>query len=316
MSRMSRKAGGRLPGMPDQLLTFVWPVPAAGYRWEDTAPVSDVSQRGRFLTDGVPIGQLQDLTYYAPLQSEPALFKTFANLEPTEDGILEFANKYGDLGAATETIILGNSLGRGERIDLWTREVEAMREAVNLREAAMRGDLAYLRTRIVWDEDGKRVRYQAPGGRGGSVIAMKTDLPDRFNTRMGNLIPGDPVLPALLYVQEQVNERLAAHAAARLLWGDRWLRGKRKSWFHLHVVPKNLLGAMWLQLAAAVEGKREYRQCAAPGCNRWFELKPDTNRPDKIYCSDACKSRAWRAREKDRRERKAEKGGDMNADED
>jgi hypothetical protein len=63
----------------------------------------------------------------------------------------------------------------------------------------------------------------------------------------------------------------------------------------LHIVPTNLHGAMWLQLAQALEDNKSYRRCKI--CSRWFELSPETGaRTSRHYCSDACRSRAYRSR--------------------
>jgi hypothetical protein len=35
-----------------------------------------------------------------------------------------------------------------------------------------------------------------------------------------------------------------------------------------------------------------------PQCGRWFTVEPGTRRDDAMYDTDACKSRAWRARNK------------------
>ena len=53
---------------------------------------------------------------------------------------------------------------------------------------------------------------------------------------------------------------------------------------------------MWLQFANAIEGDRDYAQCVE--CASWFEIAPGSGRPDKRYCSDACRMRAYRKRKK------------------
>jgi hypothetical protein len=58
--------------------------------------------------------------------------------------------------------------------------------------------------------------------------------------------------------------------------------------------PVNLLAAMWLQFAAATEGATTFSPCQE--CSVWIDTVPGSNRPDKKYCSDACKMRAYRKR--------------------
>ena len=62
----------------------------------------------------------------------------------------------------------------------------------------------------------------------------------------------------------------------------------------LRIEPKHLLAAMWLELALAVEGNTNYRPCDV--CPTWFEVAPGSGREDKMYCSDACRMRAYRKR--------------------
>ena len=61
-----------------------------------------------------------------------------------------------------------------------------------------------------------------------------------------------------------------------------------------HVVADNLISAIWLQFALAAAGDREQRKCQE--CPTWFEIAPGTGRPEKVFCSDACRMRAYRQR--------------------
>ena len=63
-----------------------------------------------------------------------------------------------------------------------------------------------------------------------------------------------------------------------------------------YLVPKTLLSAMWLQLALAVEGLVNFGRCQQ--CKALIEVAPGSNRPDRKYCSDACRMRAYRERKK------------------
>lgn len=62
----------------------------------------------------------------------------------------------------------------------------------------------------------------------------------------------------------------------------------------LFTMPNSLIGALWLQLAQSIDGHKHFRQCE--NCRSWFELAPDKARADKEYCSQACRSRAYRRR--------------------
>jgi hypothetical protein len=58
--------------------------------------------------------------------------------------------------------------------------------------------------------------------------------------------------------------------------------------------PENLLAAMWFQFSGAIDGATSFTTCAE--CSVLFDTVPGSNRPDKIYCSDACRMRAYRKR--------------------
>jgi hypothetical protein len=72
------------------------------------------------------------------------------------------------------------------------------------------------------------------------------------------------------------------------------VRPRRKA--ALHFVPRTLGGAMWLQLAQAIAGNKNYRACEA--CGRYFELSLEGARTSRHYCSDACRSKAYRRRKR------------------
>src|SRR5207249_11188065 len=96
---------------------------------------------------------------------------------------------------------------------------------------------------------------------------------------------------ALVYVQRAVNRYLEMEISPRLLW-----ELKRNS-LGLHLVPSSLHRAMWLQFAQAIGGNKSFRRCLE--CGKWFEVSPKTTRSDREYCSDQCRSKAYR----DRKER-------------
>jgi hypothetical protein len=102
-------------------------------------------------------------------------------------------------------------------------------------------------------------------------------------------LPQDSLIrTAQAYVRAAVERRLAGalfvdmheSSAAHLL--------------QLEFEPSNLLSAMWLQFALAITGNKTHRQCFA--CQTWFELSPEVTRSDRLFCSNACRTRAYRQR--------------------
>jgi len=55
----------------------------------------------------------------------------------------------------------------------------------------------------------------------------------------------------------------------------------------------DLRAALWQMLAGEVAGIIRCARCSAPACARWF-LKGGDSRTDRLFCSDACRVRAFR----------------------
>jgi hypothetical protein len=293
--------------MPDIPLHFPWHVAEGGYHWFDARTASDPhAPRRQFLSHGRPMGAEGYSGWrYQPLSAHTGLFREFAGTEPGQAGIKAFADRFGPLGPDIEKpIVLGDqgnrgraSLAMGESLADWTDEILTMRLAIDLWEAARNGDVEQLERWISWTEDGRGVRMishpELPEG-------QLPDPPDRVELAwiasslldddvLGRFVRGDLVKPALHYVQGKINAKLEGRASPRLLWeADRDRLG-------LYIVPDGLIGALWLQLARAVERDSRFRQCAE--CGIWFELARGTARADKLYCSTPCRTKAYRKRQ-------------------
>jgi hypothetical protein len=263
--------------MTDRLTQFVWRRAKDGYRWVQTHRVeSDVE--GWYLTHGVPIGTTYPGLIYSPME-ETGLFRTFSELKPNKEGIAEFASRYGLLTTG-ELLKTG---GRGEHLEFWRWHIGEIRHADALWRMAQARDIQGLKQFIVWDRD-QGVRYEQAhlpkNHRGGRWIATEHE-PELF----AMFEVGDTIRPAWFQLQYMVNEQLSKGVSARLLWNAEHTQ------IHLHQVPKDLISALWLQLARAIDGERSYKQCEQ--CRNWFEISsPDGGRADKQYCGSACRSRA------------------------
>ncbi len=274
--------------MADELSFFLWSVPESGFQWVKTETVS--KQSGLFLSDGVASGQHYMRRTYNPLL-QSGLFRDFSETQPTEKGILGFANRYGSLGGtAAACIAVQEGLGSGELFGLWVSEIVTMRELVDLRDRT-RGQVAtQLAERIKWDGS-RGVRYEGPrvsGARppwdGSSAwIASENHNPEMLS----RFPPGDLVGPARSFLQGRINRKLAGHGVTvRLLWDPNYTQ------LGLHVVPTSLIGCLWLQFAKAVDGDKDYRRC--PECRKWFDVSPHESRTDRVFCSPSCKAAAHR----------------------
>lgn len=285
---------------------FVWDIAKSGHQWRQlyaAEPASANDEPQWFLTDGHLLGVPREVSRYAPLRSEPALFRTFADLDPTRDQVRSFADRFGNLGGDASTIVVipradgsdatgsrsparSGSLATGERLRHWAAEIGKMRDLVELWEAA-RVDAPVLGERVSWSS--QSVKYQS--GRRWAII-----LDRRIDTEaFARLRPGDLVAAAMIHIQRCVNKELQERCTARLLWDQDRTR------LDLRVVPRSLIGALWLQFARAVDGDRRFMTCVQ--CGRWMELSPDVRRSDARTCSGACRTRAYRERVRARRHR-------------
>jgi transposase-like protein len=57
-----------------------------------------------------------------------------------------------------------------------------------------------------------------------------------------------------------------------------------------------MLAVLWVQFALAVAENKTYGRCQL--CNRSFELAPQVNRADRLFCSNNCRVKAYQRRRK------------------
>jgi hypothetical protein len=62
----------------------------------------------------------------------------------------------------------------------------------------------------------------------------------------------------------------------------------------LCIRPVTFQEALWAQFVLAIDGNVNLRACVQ--CRKWFTLEAGRGRPDKKYCSNACRMRAYRKR--------------------
>jgi hypothetical protein len=112
--------------------------------------------------------------------------------------------------------------------------------------------------------------------------------------------PNEVLMPASFLVHRWINAHLNGKATPRLIY--HLDLGKRV----LQIIPDNLLSAMWLQFAQAIDGNGKHRACKE--CGKWFEISgEDTGfRINRVFCSDPCKSRDYRKRKEQAQHLKAE----------
>jgi hypothetical protein len=285
---------------------FVWRVPDNGFEWVD--PDHEVEMDFMLVARHVRLSDSGGKKFdppvreYAPMREHSGLFRTFADVPLSKDGILQFANKYGALSnllrpwtrsrADRSEILTGGE----ERYGWWRGKIAAMKRAVMLWDLVRKGDEAGVvdfidvnkpdsGLEIHWREE-KLDSYEegTPG------VVIKSGQPE----------PKDAVEAALLLLQRTMEEELYKGLSAKMeLISDRRLEFRDR--------PSDLITAMWLQFALGVSGEREYRSCMV--CKAWFELSPDIARTTRLFCSDACKSKGYRLKQDRARQLFAEKKG-------
>jgi hypothetical protein len=310
-------------------IIFYWAVPQGGFQWVDAHEmrVPQEGQSALALADRWLIlrrpAHKREARAYRPLEDQAALFRTFAETPPTEEGILQFADRYGWLGLRKlvlpkEEIVLGpndkalatKSLGEkfseawlgpskgvtGESLEAWEEGIWRMRFVLDLWDAIQRNDTACLRQFIGLQEgpNGSRAATYRSSKEIGDYFAMGIIYDPTNGASAGEKhlrADGGITRLALWVVQKQMNEQLGTHTGPSLLYEP------RKDRLNLKIVPKNLMGAMWLQFARGIDGNKDYRQCLE--CGRWFEISLEANRPTRFFCKDACRSKFYRRRVSD-----------------
>lgn len=107
-------------------------------------------------------------------------------------------------------------------------------------------------------------------------------------TGLRSLVREPVARDSLAGYQRLINDRLRDHASPALLWHS------DDGAYRLLVRPANLLGALWLQLARALDTTAEYRRC--PSCAQWYAVGEGGRYRNAQSCSEACRKRRSRLR--------------------
>ena len=272
-----------------------------------------------FLVEGADSGACGPRRAYDPHAVSPPLYRAFAEIEASRQGVGAFAQRYGMLGVDVEIRPLEPGEGnrnprplRGESESSWYTSIAAMKDVLHLWDLYEREDLVALSRHMRWNERLDQVYYlrrpdEQPGDRPvgddgyGEVIAAGVPPSDRSTFdetghRGHALSPGDLLLPALFHLQGEINRQLAARNRSSLIWGPggRLERAQR---------PTSLLNLLWMQMADEVGGKAVYLACQT--CGLWVRVGPDAARTSRLYCSNRCRTRGLRRRQLTARERHA-----------
>ena len=265
----------------------------SGYHWLRTKEFPN-EREDLFLTPEQPGSQ--EAQSYRPLEAEPALFRIFADTEPTRDGIQEFANEYGPLsmfGGATARRIyvphykvvrrekpeaggetapksalrIGSRNERteipdgvGETFSDWANAIRTMKDAVSLSEGLRLRDMERIANTL-------EAQDFAP-----QFFVPRRELPKN---------PIEIASQAQSCLQYLISRALSRQLSIELTEG-------------LHVTLSDLLPTLWVQFAIALDDSTEFRRCIQ--CAKWFAAANSGNQIERIYCSNGCRTRAYRVR--------------------
>jgi hypothetical protein len=286
---------------------FLWQRPRSGdgYVWAEWPRKSGTTVRRLVRKPEA------EITAYDPLSLGIALHRELAAAEPTPEGALAFANRYGSLGSDRT----GEEQG-WEQFEDWYRHIVWLKEAVRLWDMIQEEDVDGLARVIEWEGAGV-VHYWPPPdvekalGRRRLRGAPRQELqywkgwdilehaPDGADVKR-RVREGDVLVPALLFVHSLVNGEIWQNIGPILAWDAAQHRTV------LREVPRDLRAFIYLQFAQEMRSLRKPRRC--PVCGRWFELAPDAGedsrrrRSDRETCSTACRSKAYRERQNQARQ--------------
>jgi hypothetical protein len=218
------------------------------------------------------------------------VLEPFSRLDFSESNILDFATKYGNLAG---TVLVERDVPQpqtslnGEPLSRWVSEIDNFKETYQLYSAWRRKETSELEKRISWKK-GPMVQYKSP-----------FQTRNLANSALGGLEhfqEGDVHGPAFFHVQTTVNEYLYHHTATHLYFGlefkpPRFVGldpGRHAP--SLFLVPKNLLGAIWLQFAKIIDRRSAMQRCVT--CRNLFAVgggRQNARRGDARCCSDQCR---------------------------
>jgi hypothetical protein len=265
--------------MPNEVFAFRWHVRECDREW---IRVKIGGREVLALTDHAEPGETWSAVYYDPLTKYPALHRTFAEIDAGDQGsILEFANQYGMLGIGQCTDDRPILSRKVETLAIWKSEIWDMRRAIDLWEKVRSSDITALSKLITWKNRICTYKHKSPWSADPDVMHFYPD-DEPYDE-------DDVLMPTQSIYQRLANSKLAGNVGPELRFDPR--TGKPV----IQVIPRNLLGALWLQFVRGVEGDHHYRRCV---CGTLFAQSPEEKgyRTSRKYCSDACKAKDYRAR--------------------
>ena len=252
--------------------------PPGGSRWIEASPAPELSAK----TETYLFAEWPDMSRAARELGDKEssdLFLKFAQLDPTKDSILAFADTYGWLGVERD-LVVDRSICSGEPFKVWIAEIHSMRAAADLAAAIAGNDLKLLKTWLTFydDEGFLKFRNQSEHGIATWKVTPQSAISQSVRKkqwgRAGNII-----------LHEMINKRLTRNSGVGVTFDA------RRNQLTVQVRIGTLLTGMWLQLANHV-ARGQIVHCEA--CLELMILE----RSNKRMCGEACRSLLYRRRKK------------------
>jgi hypothetical protein len=206
---------------------------------------------------------------YTPLHSNPGLFRAFADIDRTQESIVAFADRFG---------LLKDPEG-GEPLATWRAAIIEMKSAVECWEEAQKANAKPPQILSSFDIQRIAALEQARAELQEQLISMQGEV-----FLQGNVSASTSEWES---VASKLNQNISHVRPVFVV-------GPMKDGLSVQLMPTNLLEAMWPQFGQAVESNRAFRKC--PQCVTWFDISHKAGRFDKVFCSGACKAKAYRGR--------------------
>lgn len=228
----------------------------------------------RMITHGLAESVFQTLAMRVePLELDPAIHRNFASLGPNDELLREFASSFGLLhgGLEVQIEIPGGEVSKrlivsiGEPVEIWTTEVDDIRESIRLWDWMQNRDLADLEEYF-----GSQTR----------------EFPTHIQAALQS---GDYFRPAMFLIAERINKRLAGETDACFDGDDNNVPEE------FVLILNSLRAGLWFMLALEIHDDKKYKSCAA--CGKWYEIKTGSRRASRVYCSNACRTKTYRGRQ-------------------
>ncbi|MHB9036312.1 MAG: hypothetical protein ACYC64_06570 [Armatimonadota bacterium] len=227
----------------------------------------------------------------------PDLYRKFANTQITKEAILAFANKYGFIGVGESTVIAedvnpdGSHWQKRRTVEfghVWASELASMHTAVeilDLMDEALGTNVEELSKQFIWTNSSWHIKgdcllpgYSNQGKIDWIDLNIWADDPKTFASFASDDITG----VAIEFLRTVANQHLAGRINASIVWDNEHTKTM------LVYKPTSLLGAMWMQFAAALTRTNNSRSCIE--CGKLFDFV----RRNRVFCSEACQKRYGR----------------------